>query len=86
MRKRMLAAVVAAAICTTILAGTGGPAAADGGHPDPTLTLAEILPSKGSQRPLNMGADRGEHEQETKTRTALEFFARELLAVHAEGA
>ena len=86
MRKRMLAAVAAAAICTTILAGTGGPAAADGGHPGPTPTLAEILLSDGNQRPLNIGADRGEHVQQTKTRAALDFFARELLAVHAEGA
>ena len=86
MRNKMLAAVVAAVSCTATLAGAGGPAAADGGHPGPTPTLAEILLSDGNQRPLNIGADRGEHVQQTKTRAALDFLARELLAVHADGA
>ena len=49
MRKKMLAAVVAAASCTATLAGAGGPAAADGGHPGPTPTLAEIFLSDGNQ-------------------------------------
>ena len=53
MRKRMLAAVVAAASCTTILTGTGGPAAAEGGDPGPAPTLAEILLSDGNQFDLN---------------------------------
>jgi uncharacterized surface protein with fasciclin (FAS1) repeats len=53
MRKRMIAAVVAAASCTTILAGTAGPAAADGGHHGPAPTLAEILLSDGNQFDLN---------------------------------
>jgi uncharacterized surface protein with fasciclin (FAS1) repeats len=49
----MFAAVVAAASCTTILAGPAGPAAADGGDPGPAPTLAEILLSDGNQFDLN---------------------------------
>ena len=48
-----ISAVVAAASCTTTLAGAGGPAAADGGHPGPTPTLAEIFLSDGNQFDLN---------------------------------
>ena len=53
MRNKMLADVFAAVSCTATLAGAGGPAAADGGHPGPTPTLAEIFLSDGNQFDLN---------------------------------
>ena len=53
MRKRMFAAVVAAASCTTILAGTAGPAAAERRSTGPAPTLAEILLSDGNQFDVN---------------------------------